>query len=362
MSARDRIAGGLLGLALGDAVALPVARLSPVEAAEVMASSRGPLVHGAQTTWALTVIDALTDRPRGVTLGEELAHRLALCAEVHQGIALRGGPQTAAGTLRQVGSQLGLVGQEAAAIDEPRADALSGAVPLALALGDDEDDLIEALLAVVLLTHRHPEVVAAAGLLVGGIRAALFDRRRGEGAVLDEGLRVAQRALELLFADPTRAERLSAGRGQAEGAMAIAVATARASGELEALCPIGLDTRDAPARVAAACLCTVRFGAREISERLQARGQSGGDADVLLPLIGAVLGARDGVQGLPLGWLERLITRPLILTRARALLGGPRPRPLALDEIRLSRQWLSAEPLPPPDDEEAAPKEQLPLL
>lgn len=350
-----------MGLALGDAVALPVARLSPEEAAEVVAVSRGPLVHGAQTTWALTVIDALTDRPRGTGLKEELALRLALCAEVHQGIALRGGPQTAAGTLRQVGSQVGLVGRHAAAIDEPRADALAGAVPLALALGDDEDDLIRALLAVVLLTHRHPEVAGAAALLVGGIRAALFDRRRGEQAVLDEGLRVARRALEMLFDDDEKASRLSAGRGQAEGAIAIAVATARANGDLDALCPPGLDTRDAPARVAAACLCAVRFGARETSELLQARGLVGGDADVLLPLIGAVLGARDGVQGLPLGWLQRLITRPLILTRARALLGGPRPRPLVLDEIRLSRRWLSEEPLPLPDGEDE-PTEQLPLL
>jgi ADP-ribosylglycohydrolase len=214
MSARDRIAGGLLGLALGDAVALPVARLSPEEAAEVVAVSRGPLVHGAQTTWALTVIDALTDRPRGTGLKEELALRLALCAEVHQGIALRGGPQTAAGTLRQVGSQVGLVGRHAAAIDEPRADALAGAVPLALALGDDEDDLIRALLAVVLLTHRHPEVAGAAALLVGGIRAALFDRRRGEQAVLDEGLRVARRALEMLFDDDEKAAQRRSGSGR----------------------------------------------------------------------------------------------------------------------------------------------------
>ena len=124
MSARDRIAGGLLGLALGDAVALPVARLSPEEAAETAAQSRGPLVHGAQTTWALTVIDALTDCPRHASFEEELALRLSLCADVHQGIALRGGPQTAAGTLRQAGAQLALVGPKKAAIDEARADGL----------------------------------------------------------------------------------------------------------------------------------------------------------------------------------------------------------------------------------------------
>jgi ADP-ribosylglycohydrolase len=45
----------------------------------------------------------------------------------------------------------------------------------------------------------------------------------------------------------------------------------------------------------------------------------GGDTDTNAAVAGALLGARDGVEGLPPGWLERLLDRDAIQDEAAAL-------------------------------------------
>ena len=45
----------------------------------------------------------------------------------------------------------------------------------------------------------------------------------------------------------------------------------------------------------------------------------GGDTDTNAAVAGALLGARDGVRGLPSAWLERLLDADAIRTEAEAL-------------------------------------------
>lgn len=338
---KERIRGALLGLAIGDALARPVARLDPEAAARRRhEEGEGRLVHGASTSWALAVVDGLLYRRRTEAFDEDLSYRLQTLALSLRGRALRGGPQTTAGTLRQVARALESDGDtRLSGIDEPRGDALSAALPLAFALGDDDDEVLSTMVDAVALTHRHPEVMAAAAYLVGAARHLLRGGRGGAPA-LEAGREWAAKALAHVLEH--RGGTLPASVSLGEGALAIAHASALSAERAEdLLAPPGLDGRDAPMRlaVAAARFTDVEEGA--VHARLLARVDAGGDADVVVPLLGAMAGLTHAAAGLPLAWLDRLGTRPMVESRVEGLF-GPRPPavvPLLEDEIRVSLHW-----------------------
>jgi ADP-ribosylglycohydrolase len=354
---RARVVGALVGVAVGDAVGAPLARLAPAALPE---DDDAPAAHAALTSWTLTVVDSLLYRRPDAPLLEDLATRLCMLAGPLRGLALRGRPQSFAGTLRQVADALDS-GEDPrlCGVDDVIADGLCACAPLLLSLGDDDDDVARAIGDVVALSHRHLRVATSAGLWVFGVRS--WARRTG--APLDEHLEAAatgaRRVLEI--AVEQRAGVAVGRRTEAEGAVALAVAEARQQTVSDMLLTPGLDARDTPERLAAAAVRAPADGAHAAAEVALHKREVGGDADVTIPLLLSTVGALHGADELPLLLARRLATRALIEERATALC-GPRPpslRPLVEDELRVSRGQPTAED---PQAEASTPREQLALL
>lgn len=370
-SFENRIVGALCGLALGDALGRPFAGLAPEEASarggERPDEGSARLVHGAVTTWALAVLDGLLYRRLDEPLAADLALRLQVLARPLRGIALRGRPQTLAGTLAQVAGRLEKEDDfRLSGIDDVRADGLPGVLPLAFALGDSDEDVAVALVDVVTLTHRHARVVGAAAFWLGGLRHLLRHGSGARGPLLEAGAAFAAVALEawarlrrgVLVGRPLEAEgALAMARAQAEGASSVD----------ELLAPPGFDGRDAPERIAAAALVFAAPESGDLVETVRARAALGGEVDISAPLLVATRGLLLGKDRLPLGWLTRLFALGLIEARSRALFDERPPRlvPLVDDELRVSR-WVERDDAPlalePPPTGPRKKSEQLKLL
>lgn len=354
----NRVGGALCGLAIGDAMARSLGGLSPEavgsrDATETYASDT--LVHGALTTWVLAVLDALLYRRPTESLGQDLAWRLQILARPLRGLALRGAPHGLTGTLRDVANRLD-VDEDRRLVGETRvrSEGVVAVLPLAFALGDDDSDVADAMVEVVSLTHRHIRVTSAAGLWLGGLRHLLRRGISDRDALLDASCRFAELAL-------ARYEKRNAGirigsSTEAQGALWIHRAQVQAVDEIEALfSPAGLDARDTPERLVLAALCGAGTREIELTEVLRTRCEHGGDVDIMAPLLGATRGIALGQDRLPLGQLNRLATRLMIVSRASALFEPRPPRlpPLIDEEIRISTRLQQREsPLdcsPPPE-------------
>jgi ADP-ribosylglycohydrolase len=323
-----RVRGALLGLATGDALTFArdaVAR-APLD------DDRAPaLVHASTTTWALTVLDALTSPRGGLSLHEGLVARLEALASVRGGRALRGSPRDIAGTLRDVARSLAHgTSRRRCGTDRVVADAIAGTLPLAFALGDDVESVAAACVDVVALTHRHPRVVASAAMWVGGLRHALAQQETDREALLAAGQETARIALALV------ADAVDDARGapmfEAEGALAMACAAAGfAEAPDELLAPIGFDGSDAPERIACASLSLLACDPDYARSLIDAR-MSAPDAHVVVPLLLASWGIAHGVEALPCDDdVNRLVSRDLVGARASAL-WEERPLPWLLEE------------------------------
>lgn len=369
----NRFAGALAGLAIGDALAYRAAGLPPAQAAPRVPRAQDPLVHGASTTWVLAVLDTLLRRGAEGGIRDELALRLLLLGRPLGGSALRGAAPGASATLRAVASRLEIeFDTRLCGSLEVHAEGVLGVLPLTFALGDADDDVIRALIDIVGLTHRHVRVIGAAALWLGGLR----HRVRAPRGDLEEMWPAAQR-----FANATlrmlrerHAGHLVGHLLEAEGAIAIAIAQARAAHEDEdegaesLLSPAGVDARDTPERLV--CLSLLASDVQrpwdDIGRAADIAGR-GGDADVTLPLLYAARGLMRGRDHLPLGWLSRLVPRPWLESRVRALFRGQSAKisPLVEDELRLSlrlRRALSPWPDEPAERPSPRKGEQLKLL
>ena len=126
----------------------------------------------------------------------------------------------------------------------------------------------------------------------------------------------------------------------AEGAaQLIHLQAKQAKSYLELLPPQGYDGRDAPMRLVAGALLFGHSTPAEVGTGFSQMLSRGGDVDVVFPLLGAIIGMRHGIDGLPLGWLNPLRTRSFMETRVRSLL-AVQPQyvgPLFDHEIRFSR-------------------------
>ena len=311
-----RVRGGLLGLALGDALTFAHDKKTP--RAPLDDEHAPPLMHGATTTWALTVLDALTCPRGGLSFHESLVARLEALASVREGRALRGSPRDIAGTLRDVAKALGKnVDRRRCGSAHVVAHGVVSALPLAFALGDEVESIAAAVVDSVSLTHRHPRVVSSAALWVGGLRHALATREVDREALLAAGQAVARIAIALVAdsVDDARGPALS----EAEGALAMACAAATfVDSADELLSPPGFDGSDMPERIACAGLVMPSMAHHEAHELLDLRASSS-DGHVVVPLLMASWGLCRGVEALPLDLLSRLASRDLVETRAHAL-------------------------------------------
>lgn len=339
-SQQNRVAGALCGLAIGDALGREMGGKAPEQQRSAQASpeERRPLVHGAATTWTLAVLDALLFRRHEERLNQDLALRLQVLAAPMQGRALRGSPQRLKNTLLASASRLA-AGDDPrwAGADEVLADGVFAALPFAFALGDADDDVLEAMVDAVLLTHRHVRVLSSAGLWLGGLRSWLRTPKQSHDSMLEDARDFARQTLAHVQAK--HAGHIKGRLLEAEGALALSVAQAQmAPYATELLTPPGFDGRDAPERLVLAALRFAPADGGDLASTLTQCVEFGGDADISAPLLAASRGLWCGLEHLPLGLLGRLKTRPLLEARAHALFEARPPRipPLIDEELRFT--------------------------
>ena len=297
MDLRERVVGSAIGLALGDALGAPYEFLRSNNVPDPIPALERPWMHlppGSttdDTALARNLMRSLAERG-GLDLDELLRRHLEL---------LRSDPP-------DVGSLTGRVlrlverGEDAATVARevweqrgPEVSAGNGSVmycaPLGLAYANRPRELPELAPALSALTH--------------------YDGR----------CRTAVLAVTLVVAALVRGE-------PAEAAVeaALAVVGDRDGGEeLEFL--IGAIGRSRPIDGPDQGFCLFTAGVAfqallrggDAESELRRVVGLGGDADTNGAVAGALLGARDGVAGLPAGWLERLQGRDEIRAEAEAL-------------------------------------------
>lgn len=297
MDLEDRVVGSCLGLALGDALGAPFEFLrgrnvpDPIPALERPWLDRPPGSTTDDTAMARNLVRSLV--ARGGFDADDLVDRHlewfrsdppdvgTLTGRVLRRVAGGGDASVAA---REIWEQRG-----------PEVSAGNGSVmycaPLGLAYANRPDELAELAPELSALTH-FDERCRTAVLAVTQAAAALV---RGEDA-----------------------------EGAARSALS-AVVDLEGGEELEHLVDVAGSQRPIDGPDQGFCLFTagvafqalVRGGDAETELRRVV--SFGGDTDTNGAVTGALLGARDGVHGLPAPWLERLLERDEIAAEAEAL-------------------------------------------
>jgi ADP-ribosyl-[dinitrogen reductase] hydrolase len=297
MDLAERVIGSCLGLALGDALGAPFEGLrardvpDPIPAFERSRLRRPPGSTTDDTAMARNLIRSLAARD-----GFDAADLVARHVEW-----FRTGPEDMGSLTRRVlrrvemGEDAGAVAEDIWLREGPEVSAGNGSVmycaPLGLAYANRPDELLELAPALSALTHfdgRCRSAVLAVTLAV----AALV---RGE-----EAEHAARAALE-------------------------AVADHEGGEELEYLAEAAGGARPVDGPDQGFCLFTAGLAFQALVRGGDAEGEFrrvvslGGDTDTNAAVVGALLGARDGVDGLPADWLERLLDQDAIRNEAAAL-------------------------------------------
>jgi ADP-ribosyl-[dinitrogen reductase] hydrolase len=294
---RDRVVGGCLGLALGDALGAPFEFLRGRNVPDPIPAFERP--------WL--------DRPPGSTTDDT-----ALARNLVRSLAARGGLDPA-----------DLVERHLAWFrsDPPDVGTLTGRVLRRVDLGGDA-----ATVARDIWQQRGPEVSAGngsvmycapLGLAYANRPSVLFELAPALSALThhDGRCKTAVLAITLGVAALARGE---GGETAATGAVA-AVQDLEGGEELEFLVDAAGSARAIDGPDQGFCLFTagiafqalVRGGSFEAELRRVV--SLGGDTDTNAAVAGALIGARDGATALPPGWLERLEGRKEIAAEAEAL-------------------------------------------
>ncbi|MBN2358162.1 MAG: ADP-ribosylglycohydrolase family protein [Deltaproteobacteria bacterium] len=367
----DRAVGCLLGMACGDALARPLAGLRSAEVTRRHGELRGFVevppeesepqraalkgMHGALTTLALAVVDSLVYGGDGPS-GPDLARRITMLSFPRNHTlpwgTLRG---AATGLVRAIDAHARGDDWRLAGVREPDATALLSVLPLGLLVGDDLDAVVETAVDLALVTHREPRSVAAAVGFANVVRHVTENRNASTKGMTTAALQAGERACRSLL---QRHPGVVAGSPDAASA-AISLALGRAESDP---CPPDMDCRDAP-EVALAAVISVAGTGPPVLDGLLGLCRRGGAADILAPALGALLGARDGGEHLPLGLIDGLAAHREIEQRARALIDDRPPAlpPLYDIEYALAERegrWRARRPPPPPPPK----KSQLNLL
>ncbi len=335
LSLKARAEGAATGLAVGDALTWERARLTPERSASLTTTS---LPHGAVTTWALALIQALRTQSSGLTFEKALALQLQALASPRRGAALRGAPGGFATALRQVakahadGESIRVAG-----LDEAVADPLPAMLPLAFTLNDSDADVATALIEACAVSHRHLRVASSAGLFIGGLRHRLAHPTTTLEQTLDAAVAFARDVVGLSLRQ--RAGVVVGHPTEAEGAAMMARAAAiHAEVPTDVWAPPGLDGRDAPERCALGALAGLDATPSVVATLAAERAAQGGDADVTLPLWLSGVGAVQGAHALPLGLTTRSTTNAQVVARMRSLFerAPPMRADLVVEELMVS--------------------------
>ena len=298
MDLRDRVMGSCLGLALGDALGAPFEGFRAGDVPDPLpAFERSRLRRPAGSTTDDTAMARNLMRSLAARDGFDAADLVALHVQW-----FRTGPEDVGSLTRRVLRRVEM-GEDPVAVAEdiwmrqgPEVSAGNGSVmycaPLGVAYANRPDELFELAPALSALTHfdgRCRTPVLAVTLAI----AALV---RGEPAD-----RVTRSALE-------------------------AVVDHEGGEELEYLVEAAGAARPVDGPDQGFCLFTAGLAFQTLVRGSDAEAELrrvvslGGDTDTNAAVAGALLGARDGVHGLPADWLERLLDRDAMRDEATALI------------------------------------------
>jgi ADP-ribosyl-[dinitrogen reductase] hydrolase len=297
MDLEDRVVGSCLGLALGDALGAPFEFLrgrnvpDPIPALERPWLDRPPGSTTDDTALARNLMTSLAERG-GFDPDDLIERHLAWFRSDPPDVGTITGR-----VLRRVdaGEDAATVALEVWEQRGPEVSAGNGSVmycaPLGLAYANRPGELFELAPALSALTHHDGRCKTA----VLAVTLAVAALARGEAA--EDAARSALAAVQEL-----------------EGGEELEYLVEAAGS------PRPIDGPDQGFVLFTAGLAfqaLVRGGG--VETELRRVVSLGGDADTNAAVAGALLGARDGVEGLPADWLERLLDRDVIRAEAEAL-------------------------------------------
>jgi ADP-ribosylglycohydrolase len=291
----SRVAGAVLGAAIGDALGHPTEFLD----SRSIATRFGPAgVTGFELWWerdgrlfapytddtqlAIVVLRALTSSCRAGAWEEIMP---AIATGIAGWVDAPRGGHRAPGNACLAGARRLLEGapwREAGGADAGGCGSVMRAYPFGLFFGDDFDHARELAAEHSQMTHRHPIALAACAAMAVAVGAETYPSDRNpDSAILEAAA----------YYDPGTAEMIrdarEAGREQAD------------PGEiLERL--QGWAAHEA---IAAAIYCVAYHGG-DFEKSVLLGANAPGDSDSVATLAGAILGARHGIEGIPPDWIR----------------------------------------------------------
>lgn len=275
----DRARGALLGTFVGDALGMPFegARASEVpERLEMVEARLGRGTYTDDTQMMIALAESLI--ARGRVEEEQLARAFQDAYDRNRGY---GGGTRRVLELWSEGTPVAVAAEEIFGGEGSRGNGAAMRIaPVAVRFAGDPARLRTEAARSARLTHAHPVGIDAAVVQAEAIGAAL----RGEG-ILEAARAVAQTAeMRVGLAD-----------------VAGLVAAGAEPGEAAARLASSPDARESVCAALFAALAHPRF---EQAVRFAVR--LGGDTDTVAAMTGAIVGARDGAQSIPLRWLVAL--------------------------------------------------------
>lgn len=314
MPPENKIAGVLLGTAIGDAIGLPHEGLHPKRIARRLGA--GPLRH--QMLWGQGMLSDDTEHTSMVARalcesgGEVGAFARSFARQLRRWV-LALPPGVGLATLRGglrllLGVPPGRSGVNSAGNGPAMRSALIGLC------ARDDAHLVQLVSASTRMTHTDPRAEDGA-LVVARVARQLAAGER-EAWVIDaiEDPEFRQRARDAWDGGFSSLDDYREHAGYQRGVSGFVVHT-----------------------VPAALYCALHRGCPRAS--LEDAVRLGGDTDTTAAIVGGLVGARDGLVGLPRDWIEGVRDWPLSTGRLRELAGA-----LATGRAAPRQQWLAAIP------------------
>jgi ADP-ribosyl-[dinitrogen reductase] hydrolase len=352
---RDRIAGSLYGLLVGDAFGCPVegwsaqqiartyGRLTEMEEPRNRWRPRG--LHSDDGQQALAVCDALLENPAHP--GPEFARRMVEM--------LRLGPQRSAFGLhrgtggnfrRTVAALAGGAPWDGAATPTAGNGAAMRIAPVGLYHRDDRQALLEAVVEISRVTHADIRGIAAAGAVAWLVSRAV--QHNGPARALgNDALLAFVRDTERRCADvfSTTAHRSAFSDGLARVLSALDAPRPAALGHIDELARAGANRRsgatDGFALGSVLTSIYLFLTSDQYEQTLIETVMLGGDADTTGAMVGAMCGALYGEGAIPIRWREALLAYGALEDRIDALLARQAGFQPGVPLVELERPWTT---------------------
>ena len=350
---RDRIAGSLYGLLVGDAFGCPVegwtaqqinrayGRLTEMEEPRGRWRPRG--LHSDDGQQALAVCDALLEDPAHP--GPAFARRLVEMRRLgpqRAGFGLHRG--TGSNFRRTVEALAGGTAWDGAASPTAGNGAAMRIAPVGLYHRDDRQALLEAIVEISRVTHADIRGIAAASAVAWLVSRAVQHDRPAR-ALGDDALLAFVRDTEHRCADvlSTAAHRSAFSEGLARVLSRIGAPRRAAIAQIEELAHAGANRRSGATDgfVLGSVLTSIYLflTSDQYEQALIETVMLGGDTDTTGAMVGAMCGALYGESAIPIRWREALLAYGALDDRIDALLAPQAGFEAAVPLVELERPW-----------------------